>query len=207
MAIKRWLGLAGALVIIGGALYSGLRREAPEAAAPRTGVDESVLASASPSPGGLSESPLPSPSVDVVSPQEAEVEDAAENSSIAPLEFPTLEKVRAETAENPHATPPSLIQFARDLAPRMEEALSSQDPRVVRRMVFALKACALSDSKNALPQVQAMCISNWKRVVEAREKEVPGLRDELSRSKNLIPPDAQRLIDASNAMLKPSGDE
>ncbi len=73
--------------------------------------------------------------------------------------------------------------------------------------VFALKACALSDSKNALPQVQAMCISNWKRVVEAREKEFPGLRDELSRSKNLIPPDAQRLIDASNAMLKPSGDE
>ena len=73
--------------------------------------------------------------------------------------------------------------------------------------VFALKACVLSDSKNALSQVQALCISNWKRVVEAREKEFPGLRDELSRSKNLIPPDAQRLIDASNAMLKPSGDE
>jgi hypothetical protein len=88
----------------------------------------------------------------------------------------------------------------------MEEALKSTEPKVVKRMAFALKACALSTSENALPQVQALCISNWRRLVEVREKEVPGLREELRQAESRIPAEAQRLIDASNAMLKPAGE-
>jgi hypothetical protein len=206
MAIKRWVGFAAALVILGGALYLVGRRGSSDVSGPGGDAVEPRAESAGQVPDGVSDLSSPLPSAGPASDGEAGADSPTSDSSSAPLEFPTLEKVRAETADNPHATPPSLIQFARDLAPRMEEALSTQDPRVVRRMVFALKACALSDSKNALPQVQAMCISNWKRVVEAREKEVPGLSDEWKRSENLLPQEARRLIDASNAMLKPGGE-
>ena len=206
MANKRWVVPAGVLAIIGGALYLGGKREPHAPAVPDAVSEVRPPESTVPTEAGGRTEASPPPSGDAATDISAREEDPASDSSTVPLEFPTLEKVRAETAENPHATPPSLIQFARDLAPRMEEALSTQDPRVVRRMVFALKACALSDSKNALPQVQAMCISNWKRVVDAREKEVPGLVEEWKRSENLLPQEARSLIDASNAMLKPSGE-
>jgi|GEM_PF-5002616 len=206
MANKSWVVPVGVLAIIGGALYLGGKRE-PHAPAVPDGVSEvRPPESTVPTEAGGRTEVSPPPSGDAATDISAREEDPASDSSTVPLEFPTLEKIRAETAENPHATPPSLIQFARDLAPRMAEALSTQDPRGVRRMVFALKACALSDSKNALPQVQAMCISNWKRVVDAREKDLPGLRNELNGSESRFSPEAQRLIDASNAMLKPSGD-
>jgi hypothetical protein len=128
--------------------------------------------------------------------------DETQEKESGALVFPTIEKVREEVAANPHATPPSLIQFARDLAPRMEEALQSRDPRVVKKMVFALKACALSSSEQALPQAQAVCAANWRRIAEARKDDLPEIGEEYRSSTSRFGGEVVRLLDASQKILQ-----
>ena len=201
--LRGWIWAAiAALVLFGLVQWKGGKERRAQSNAESLTSTQPQTESAPDSEGPAApDASAPSSSSEEPTADEGKISDAPR------LEFPTLEKVREEVKANPHATPPSLVQFARDLAPQMEEALKAEEPKVVKRMAFALKACALSDSRNALPQVQALCISNWKRLVEAREKDVAGLRDELKRSESRFPAEAQRLIDASNAMLKPAGEE
>ncbi len=158
-------------------------------------------------PSSVPTAPLPTPSsVPTESPSPSlngagsEAASAASVDSAPSLQFPTLEQVRREVEANPHATPPSLIEFAKAMAPRMEEALQSQDPRVVKRMVFALKGCALSDSNQAVPQVQALCVTNLKRLAEAKSHTLPGIEDAYREVGSRASPDARRLLNAADRM-------
>ncbi len=110
------------------------------------------------------------------------------------LMLPTLDQLRAEVAKNPHGTPAVLVEFARGLAPRMEEALGSDDPNVVRRMVFFLKGCALSDSPQAVAQVQAQCLRNFERLAEKKQGLLPTLGSEWEETLRAAADEPKRLL-------------
>jgi len=110
------------------------------------------------------------------------------------LKVPTQEQVRAEVKQNPHVTPPSLAAFARGLAPRMTEALNSNDPQVVKKMAFFLRACALSDSPQSVAQVQAHCLRNLQRLAEQKQALIPGLSAEWDETLQKAADEPKRIL-------------
>ena len=195
---RRSWALALLLVVLGG--FYVWRQAALQA--PSSVPTAPPAPGAEPNPGSPSSVPTesPSPSLNEAGSEAASAASVDSVDSAPSLQFPTLEQVRREVEANPHATPPSLIEFAKAMAPRMEEALQSQDPRVVKRMVFALKGCALSDSNQAVPQVQALCVTNLKRLAEAKGNTFPGIEDAYREVGSRASPDARRLLNAADRM-------
>jgi hypothetical protein len=75
---------------------------------------------------------------------------------------PSREAVRKEVAENPHATPPSLLRFGQSLAPMMDEAL--RNPTYAAGLVREFRDCAWDEST---PEVaRAVCLSNARRLAK-----------------------------------------
>lgn len=74
-------------------------------------------------------------------------------------QIPTQELLRDEIQKDPHSTPPSLLEFANDLTPRLKRALRSEQD--ASRFFGELRECAESDQSRAVPlTVQAICLSN-----------------------------------------------
>jgi hypothetical protein len=84
-------------------------------------------------------SPLPSPTV---TPTVALHE---KKESLGKLDFPTLREVREQVAQDPHHTPPALIQFAKDLSAHAEQA--KQSPASAQEFFGTLEDC-LSQGKD-----------------------------------------------------------
>jgi hypothetical protein len=188
------VGLALGLIFVGGwlgrkSIHSGLSvsEVSEQVEANRQGKDDKDVSESDISDDA---SPSPAPSNGVSSPA---------------LRFPTMDEVRAEVAKNPHATPPVLLDFARAMAPKMTEALQSSDPQVVVRMAFALKSCAISDSAQAVPQVQSQCLRNLQRLAEAKKDLLPSLGGDLQEALDRAPAEAKRILNAAKSIEEHRG--
>jgi hypothetical protein len=79
---------------------------------------------------------------------------------LAPRSKETLDQAR----ENPHQTPPSLIEFAHQLAGPMERAMKSE---AEARPVFAqMESCAGDHGGNQAIQARVVCMANAARLAE-----------------------------------------
>ena len=102
--------------------------------------------------------PFPSPSV---SPKVA-----PSKSADLPLveTMPSVESMRSEVEANPHRTPPSLLAFAAQLAPRFDEALKS--PVAAEKFFGELKDCVQALPSTNTRSVRALCLMNVRRIGE-----------------------------------------
>lgn len=162
------------------AAISSQTRRAAEAQIPEDGTvapstivrDEEDHQHAGTAPAASNQTP---PTAPVVSPfgvnpvAQAALADDLEDEELA---FPALDQVREEVRQNPHHTAPTLVSFARSLAPKMEAAQHS--PEKARSLFEELRNCALGYAKageQSLASVQALCLHNAKRLSETH----PGL--------------------------------
>jgi len=88
----------------------------------------------------------------------AKPEAAPEHSLVPPAEA-TLEQ---EIQENPHSTPPSIINFASSLAPSMEKAKS--DEKFAVSFFHELSGCASENLEKSDPTIRAICAGNAYRL-------------------------------------------
>jgi hypothetical protein len=78
------------------------------------------------------------------------------------LSPPSLKVLRMEVKNNPHATPPSLLEFAARLAERMEAANSSVE--IASTVFKELEACITNEELREATSVQALCLEATSRL-------------------------------------------
>jgi len=78
--------------------------------------------------------------------------------------MPSLQKIRTEVDEDPHGTPPSILEFALGLAGAMERALSEQ--RDAPKVFDYMSSCATQSEKEVTDSLQVICASNAFRLSE-----------------------------------------
>lgn len=108
-----------------------------------------------------------------------------------PLSFPSLETLREEVLARPHDTPPSLLAFASQLAPRMEVALSSAE--YAETFFSELESCARGDG-TLPPSVLALCAINGSRLARKYPRELSHRYRSLYQT---LPEHARSLVDVS----------
>ncbi len=86
----------------------------------------------------------------------------SDNPKDAPVEAPKAETVYKEVENDPHVTPPSLLNFAAELGAKLKEAL--HDESKAAPLFAELEQCALKDGKEANPSAQALCLDNARRL-------------------------------------------
>ena len=87
------------------------------------------------------------------------------DSSPGPIRGPDPKTYERERRAHPHRLPPALSRFAREMAPRMREALGSPDRAHAE---FArLEGCADDPAGRELLQVRAICAVNAGRLARA----------------------------------------
>lgn len=112
-----------------------------------------------------------------------------ENTSAKQFPFPGQGDLRDEVAKNPHITPRALSEFAKSLAPMMEQALKVDAPKSeVAATALKLKECVLQPTSMSL---RALCHVNMKRIQKVHP-DVP----EADASQIKIPFRLQQLSDA-----------
>lgn len=119
----------------------------------------------SPSPASPSGGATAAPPTDVLPPAEGSASTNAAPKKVLDL-APTPERLRADVANNPHAPPQALIDFAASLAPRMEEALKS--PEKAEAFYAELKECEKSPKLARAKMLQALCLANIKTLGKKR---------------------------------------
>ncbi|MBI2606409.1 MAG: hypothetical protein HYW49_10045 [Deltaproteobacteria bacterium] len=80
------------------------------------------------------------------------------------IEPPELDVIRDEVESDPHSTPPSMLQFARNMGKRMELALKSREKAAA--LFKELSGCASAEAGATAPSVKALCLSNAARLAE-----------------------------------------
>jgi hypothetical protein len=101
--------------------------------------------------------PVQSPSPAVTPTQMAQ---DTKKGSDGKLDFPTLREVRDQVAQDPHHTPPALIQFAKDLSARAEKA--KQSPASAQDFFGELEDCLAQgkDPSESVPvPAQLTCLT------------------------------------------------
>jgi hypothetical protein len=84
----------------------------------------------------------------------------ASTSGSGKLEFPSLKAVREQVAQDPHGTPPALLQFARDLSARAEAAKGS--PETAKAFFETLEECLDNEKgqEDSVPvAAQTLCLT------------------------------------------------
>jgi hypothetical protein len=72
------------------------------------------------------------------------------------LDAPSVNQLRTEVAANPHETPPSVLSFAAELAPRMAAALHSSEK--AHHLWNELEKCTSQISSPTV--IRSICLSN-----------------------------------------------
>lgn len=91
---------------------------------------------------------------------------------VPPTHAPTVERVRQEVKQNPHALPPSLIDFSAKIASLMQKALNSS--KEAAEALPKLRGCALAPSADLVESARASCLVNIGRLA----KKFPELKHE-----------------------------
>lgn len=100
---------------------------------------------------------------------------------------PTLENVRQEVEKNPHAPAESLLRFAGDLAPKMEEAQKSD--AAAEKFFFELQECVASPELRENMTARALCLMNIRRLGQ----KVPALKIRADTEIDKADPELLRL--------------
>ncbi len=82
---------------------------------------------------------------------------SAQEEDPLPFGAPRLETYRAEAAQDPHGTPPSLLRFAERVAERQVQAM--EDPFLRRPFFDELGRCARDSGNSLPPSVRAFCLA------------------------------------------------
>lgn len=107
---------------------------------------------------------------------------------------PKHRTVWEEAEQDPHTTPPSLLKFAREMAPLMERALAN--PKDAELLTNELEQCMLNDT--LAQSARALCLSNAERLAAKH----PGLKNQAEAMKRKASPEIARLVDASKKFRK-----
>lgn len=107
---------------------------------------------------------------------------------------PTVEQVRAQAAENPHARPAILIEFSSRMARFMEVALSSEE--AAERSAPELKKCIFSDPSEIVESARAICLVNFGRLVNV----APRLESELDEVRRNVDPRVALIAQATESL-------
>ncbi|MFL5814112.1 MAG: hypothetical protein ACJ763_11090 [Bdellovibrionia bacterium] len=114
--------------------------------------------------------PTQTPSAVVASP--TAVVDAKKGST-GKLDFPTLREVREQVAQDPHHTPPALIQFAKELSAHAENA--KQSPASAQEFFGTLEDCLAQgkDPSETVPvPAQLACLTTAEEFAKLYPKEL-----------------------------------
>ena len=90
--------------------------------------------------------------------------------------LPEIQEAQSEIRDNPHQTPPSLIQFAKSLGPLMEKAMKSTED--ARFLLPELEECVSHSS--VLVSARTLCLSRAEQLGKAHQElqsEVQGVRE------------------------------
>jgi hypothetical protein len=148
MTNKRWFLLCVLSLLAVSTLYraycaTSAAKPAPAAAlsrSPTLPVATAVGAPAHPAVIAVAAAPIP---------------PAVEPADLAP---PDVAEILHHAAVDPHTTPPELLQFAADLAPRMATALG--DEPTAQQLFSSLEACALPGARPTARTARALCLSD-----------------------------------------------
>jgi|GEM_PF-4119256 len=101
-----------------------------------------------------------------------------------PLGAPDIDAVRAEVDSNPHATAPSLLTFATEVARAQAEAEAT--PERLQDFAAELSACALEPSNRMPPPVRSFCVRRYRTLAQRDPKTFAASYASLLSS---LPPD------------------
>jgi hypothetical protein len=119
-------------------------------------------------------------------------------SDSAPLGVPGRDKIQEEIAENPHQTPVSLLQYAENIALKIEEA--TNDPEKAKALFTELENCVSDNSSRSAPSLQALCLANADELA-LTHPELQGRYQELLK---VAPSDARKLLEAADQAGAPT---
>lgn len=117
----------------------------------------------------------------------AEAAAAPPAAAPAPVAPPDLAEVVAQAAQDPHTTPPALVQFAADLAPGMAAALHTEAN--AQTFFSTLEDCALATRRPAPRTARALCLSNAAILSQTH----PALQPRYAALASRLDPDIVRL--------------
>ncbi len=177
-----WLLIALILLGILGWKWSGSRAQSPVTS------EESTLVSEEPAnPDQEALPPEPTTPKDAMPP----TNPAAKSLTNVLPQMPDLERIRQEVREDPHGTPPSLVQFATEVSDRLEEIHG--DRQAESEFLRELLACSLPENPNSRPSsLQAFCFSTAKEMAE----EIPELQGEVDAAESQLDPETMKLINS-----------
>lgn len=104
------------------------------------------------------------------------------------LKPPSADRIRAEAAEDPHATPDSLLDFAEQLGARMEDALASREE--AEDLFEELEDCVNTPEARTPPSVRALCLDNAQKLSETYPN---AFSSRYSTMEGKVDPDARKL--------------
>ncbi len=100
---------------------------------------------------------------------------------------PKLDSIRDAIKENPHVTPPSVVEFAASLGERMKDAIESED--AAKDLYPELQNCAQDLPKGSFAFTpRAMCYSD----AEQLSKQYPSLQGEFEKLKEGLDPELKQ---------------
>jgi len=117
------------------------------------------------------------------SPNPAQVESVEKISALAP----TRAVLREEVEKDPHRTPESFHAFAAEIGHRMEALKRS--PEKAPQFFSELSECVKSSELSSTPTVQALCLTNARRL----GKMFPGLKADAEKLNAAAKPEVRRL--------------
>ncbi|MGE0614140.1 MAG: hypothetical protein AB7P04_00745 [Bacteriovoracia bacterium] len=157
----------------------------PEPSTPDPAESQPSEESLAQSDTGSKEAPLPLASPAYPNPGASLGMPTSSPTSPAPvvtLQLPKPEKVAAEQRADAHATPPSLHEFAEQMAEHMEKAKAS--PEYAQALFPKLRECAL-DEDSPLRSVQSTCTVNAARLARQYPDKFDDEFQEMAKKLNI----------------------
>jgi len=117
--------------------------------------------------------------------------DASAQRSAA-IALPARDRIQEEISDNPHQTPVSLLQYAENIALKIEEA--TNDPEKAKALFTELETCVNDNSSRSAPSLQALCLANADELA-LTHPELQGRYQEMLKG---APADARKLLEAAD---------
>ena len=108
--------------------------------------------------------------------------------------FPEENLAKSEVVEDPHKTPPSIINFAVKLGPLLEKGLKNVDDASL--LLGELHECVTNAA--AAQSARALCLSTAGKLGSAH----PQLKEKVEEITAAADPEVVRLLQKKNALLK-----
>jgi hypothetical protein len=186
------LGIAAAALVVAVVLVTlNARKSAQSASSDETTADQQSSSQTAVSMSGAGKGTQAAPAP-VLSAQNTALPDLVGDISVRP----TVDRVRAEVAANPHATPMVLLDFASKMASMMKVAETT--PEAAEQAALQLDQCVQGDRSQWIDSARALCLANYARLAHVH----PELKDRFLSARDSAEPRVAMLVRQMNALAR-----